>query len=156
MADYVAKVAMEKKDPNSGYSQGMKEYAKQFGYNIKGDISGEDLEKGPLKMIAEKYYKDQLDKQHRDLKALQTKEMSERARLAREDREERQERGIEAGLSKLDKRAFNTLTDRMQKAGGPTGTLVRNRIAATDNIFATAKFPLILLKLKLKNYQRPD
>jgi hypothetical protein len=119
MTNYSAKVAMEKKDPNSGYSQGMRQYAKDaFGYNIKGDISGEDLEKGPLKMIADKYKQDQLDKQHRDLKEMQLKQMSERAALSAETKKSAAEDKKSQHQKDQDTKRLDTLNYKITSAMG--------------------------------------
>lgn len=43
--DYLAQVAMEKKDPNSAVSNGFRDYLKRFGVDVRGDFSAEDAEK---------------------------------------------------------------------------------------------------------------
>lgn len=54
--DYEQQIAIEKKDPNSPYSKGLKDYIKKsFGYEIKGDLSADDLKDTFLKPILTQY-----------------------------------------------------------------------------------------------------
>lgn len=81
------RVAMEKKDPNSPYSQGLKDYIKkQYGMEIRGDISGEDLEKsGVMKQVADNYEKDKYQKFQEKLQQDRLAEQKEQAALRREE-----------------------------------------------------------------------
>lgn len=54
--DFEQQIALEKKDPNSPYSKGLKDYIKKsFGYEIKGDLSADDLKDTFLKPLLVQY-----------------------------------------------------------------------------------------------------
>lgn len=56
LKDYEQQIAMEKKDPNSPFSKGFRDYVKTaFGYDIKGDVSAADLEGTFLKPMLTQY-----------------------------------------------------------------------------------------------------
>ena len=145
MVDYKAKIDMEKKDPNSSYTQGLKDFIKKtYGYEIKGDISGADLEGSVMKPLEKQWEQQLLDKRQRELKAMQLEQLKEQGLqrkattdLAREAQQQRHEENMGLRKDIVGQREFASLKTNLQKAGGTAGNAIRNRIVASDAIFAT-------------------
>lgn len=145
LTDYKAQIEIEKHDPNSSYTKGLKDFIKKtYGYEIKGDISAKDLQDSVMKPLEKQWEQKLLDERTRDLKELQLKQMAESARERAADRaltrEQQQMRLQELIASRKDiasQREFSQLYNNITKAGGTAGNTTRQRINSADAIFAT-------------------
>lgn len=146
LTDYKNQLEMEKQDPNSSYTQGLKDFIKKtYGYDIKGTVSGKDLQDSVMKPLEKQWEQKLLDDRTRELKEMQ---LAQQAELSRQNAAERSLRREEMGqyrakmLDDRQVRHYENRIDRfrksLEKAGGTTGTQVRNRIISADAIFNTA------------------
>jgi len=92
-------IALEKKDPNSPYSRGFREYLKRFGVEVGGDLSGEQGEK--LVPWALQQYNQELHRQTQERIAKENREV--RSALTRELMEAKTAKGKEAAATAEEK-----------------------------------------------------
>lgn len=111
------RIALEKKDPNSPYSQGFREYLKRFGVNVSGDFSGEQGEK--MVPWALSQYNNELHRQtQKEINANsmeeRKKEFEQRAeelKTRREELKEHQKQLADDKQKAQDEKAFQKLND---------------------------------------------
>lgn len=84
LVDHKEQIAAEKQDPDSAYSQGMRDYMKRYGVNVSGKASGADLEK-VAPQIASAYEKDQALAQTKELTRERLKQQAFENQMRRED-----------------------------------------------------------------------
>lgn len=143
MVDYKSKIEMEKLDPNSGYSKGLKDMAKKlYNVDIQGNVSAKDLQDGPLKLLEKQYEQQMLDSRQRDLKEMQVNMMRENSKdrtatlaVTREGINQRHEEVMDERKSKhFDQWKKNVLNSN------PSLSQARNAVIGANKMFASFGF----------------
>lgn len=135
VTDYEKQVEFQKNDPNSAYSQGLRDYFKtKLGIEVRGDASAVDLEKLMPFAVREFEAKEEraLRKEQRELDRIQRAEdRAEDRKLRQALAETTSDKKLEAGEQKAkDKLTTNTRLIRKEIMSGPSGKAYNNYLNA--------------------------
>lgn len=134
--DYEDKLKMEKQDPTSSYSQGMREFLKK---NFNIDALGASAEQiATILPAAQKQYEKNLDReaQQENMK-FKYAQLSEIAKQARQNRIDAREETKNTRLELQDNNTIFKINKQRESGGSPALQQLRKNKTITDNIFLT-------------------